>query len=288
MAKEKNQSFAYRAGWIAVAGNVLLFVLKLWVGIISGSVALMADAWHTLSDSASSIILIVFYKAASKPPDIDHPYGHGRFRLVASIIIGVILIMIGLNFGIESVQKLLSGETAEFGLFAIIVTAFSLVVKEAMARYSLYAAKKTDSLALKADAWHHRSDAISSLVILIGIIFQSLAWWIDGVLGLLVAALILWTAYKIIMESIDVILGRKADGDIIMKVREIANDVAGFDVLSHHFHMHSYGDHEELSFHIVMPPETPLKDVNKVMCAIRKKVREDLDVEPTIQVDADN
>lgn len=288
MAKEKNQSFAYRAGWIAVAGNVLLFVLKLWVGIISGSVALMADAWHTLSDSASSIILIVFYKAASKPPDIDHPYGHGRFRLVASIIIGVILIMIGLNFGIESVQKLLSGETAEFGLFAIIVTAFSLVVKEGMARYSLYAAKKTDSLALKADAWHHRSDAISSLVILIGIIFQSLAWWIDGVLGLLVAALILWTAYKIIMESIDVILGRKADGDIIMKVREIANDVAGFDVLSHHFHMHSYGDHEELSFHIVMPPDTPLKDVNKVMCAIRKKVREDLDVEPTIQVDADN
>lgn len=288
MAKEKNQSFAYRAGWIAVAGNVLLFVLKLWVGIISGSVALMADAWHTLSDSASSIILIIFYKAASKPPDIDHPYGHGRFRLVASIIIGVILIMIGFNFGIESVKKLLSGETAEFGLFAIIVTAFSLVVKEAMARYSLYAAKKTDSLALKADAWHHRSDAISSLVILIGIIFQSLAWWIDGVLGLLVAALILWTAYKIIMESIDVILGRKADGDIIMKVREIANDVAGFDVLSHHFHMHSYGDHEELSFHIVMPPETPLKDVNKVMCAIRKKVREDLDVEPTIQVDADN
>ena len=69
MAKEKNQSFAYRAGWIAVVGNVLLFVLKLWVGIISGSVALMADAWHTLSDSASSIILIVFYKAASKPPD---------------------------------------------------------------------------------------------------------------------------------------------------------------------------------------------------------------------------
>jgi len=286
MSKIKNQKIAYRAGWIAVAGNVLLFVLKLWVGIISGSVALMADAWHTLSDSASSIILIIFYKAAAKPPDMDHPYGHGRFRLVASVIIGAILIMIGLNFCIEAVQKLISGETTEFGLFAIIVTAFSLLVKEGMARYSLHAAKKLDSLALKADAWHHRSDAISSLVILVGILLQSLAWWIDGVLGLLVSALIMWTAWKIIIEAIDVILGKKADGELIRKVRDIANEVAGFDVLSHHFHLHSYGDHNELSFHIVLNPEMPLREVNQLMCEIRERVRNDLDVEPTIQVDA--
>ncbi len=286
MAKAINQKIAYRAGWIAVIGNILLFILKLWVGIISGSVALMADAWHTLSDSASSIILIVFYKAAGKPPDMNHPYGHGRFRLVASIIIGAILVMIGLNFGIEAVQKLISGETAEFGLFAILVTALSMLVKEGMARYSLHAAKKLDSLALKADAWHHRSDAISSLVILLGILMQSLAWWIDGVLGLLVSALIIWTAWKIIIEAIDVILGKKADGELIHKVRDIANEVVGFDVLSHHFHLHSYGDHNELSFHIVLHPEMPLRDVNQLMCEIRNRVRNELDVEPTIQVDA--
>ncbi|MEA1873668.1 MAG: cation diffusion facilitator family transporter [Bacteroidota bacterium] len=286
MAKIENQKIAYRAGWIAVAGNVMLFIFKLWVGIISGSIALMADAWHTLSDSASSIILIVFYKAAVKPPDMNHPYGHGRFRLVASVIIGAILIMIGLNFGIEAIQKLISGETTEFGLFAIIVTAVSILVKEGMARYSLHAAKKLDSLALKADAWHHRSDAISSLVILVGIFLQSFAWWIDGVLGLLVSALIMWTAWKIIIEAIDVILGKKADGELIRKVRDIANKVAGFDVLSHHFHLHSYGDHKELSFHIVLNPEMPLREVTQIMYEIRQRVRKELDVEPTIQVDA--
>ncbi|MDA3912076.1 MAG: cation diffusion facilitator family transporter [Bacteroidales bacterium] len=286
MAKIINQKIAFRAGWLAVIGNVLLFFLKLWVGVISGSVALMADAWHTLSDSASSIILMVFYRAAAKPPDTDHPFGHGRFRLVASVIIGAILIMIGLNFGVEAVQRLISGETTEFGLFAIVVTAFSMIVKEAMARYSLHAAKKLDSLALKADAWHHRSDAISSLVILVGIFLQSFAWWIDGVLGLLVAALIMWTAWKIIIEAIDVILGKNADGELIHKVRDISNDVAGFDVLSHHFHLHSYGDHNELSFHIVLHPEMPLRDVNQLMSEIRNRVRTELDVEPTIQVDA--
>jgi cation diffusion facilitator family transporter len=288
MSSEKSQKIAYRAGWLAIAGNVLLFVFKFWAGLVTGSVALMADAWHTLSDSASSIILLLFYKAASKPPDMDHPYGHGRFRLIASIIIGVILVMIGINFGIEAVKKLISGETTSFGTFAIVITVISMLVKEGMARYSFHAAKKLDSLSLKADAWHHRSDAISSLVILVGILFQGIAWWIDGVLGLLVAVLIIWTAWKIINEAIDVILGRKPDGEMIIKVREIANEVAGFDVLSHHFHLHSYGDHNELSFHIVMHPETPLKEVNHTMCAIRKRVQEELNVEPTIQVDAES
>jgi cation diffusion facilitator family transporter len=282
--KHKDQTFL--AGYIAILGNVLLFVLKFWVGIISGSVALMADAWHTLSDSVSSIVLIVFYKAANKPPDMNHPYGHGRFRLVASIVIGVILIVIGLNFGKEAIEKLISGETAEFGLFAIIVTAISALVKEVMARYSLFVAKKTDSLALKADAWHHRSDAISSLIILVGISLNRFAVWIDAVLGLIVSVLIIWTAWKIISEAIDVILGRKADGVLIKNVREIANRIAGFDVMSHHFHLHSYGDHKELSFHIVMPGNMPLSEVSHTMCAIRKAVRKELDVEPTIQVDA--
>jgi divalent metal cation (Fe/Co/Zn/Cd) transporter len=98
--------------------------------------------------------------------------------------------------------------------------------------------------------------------------------------------LIIWTAWKIISEAIDVILGRKADGVLIKNVREIANRIAGFDVMSHHFHLHSYGDHKELSFHIVMPGNMPLSEVSHTMCAIRKAVRKELDVEPTIQVDA--
>ncbi|MFO7878724.1 MAG: cation diffusion facilitator family transporter [Bacteroidota bacterium] len=286
MSSKISYGKAMLAGWIAVAGNILLFALKLWAGVVSGSVALMADAWHTLSDSASSIVLLVFYKAASKPPDMMHPYGHGRFRLVASVIIGVILIVIGANFGVEAIKKLISREATEFGTLAIVVTIISLLVKEGMAQYSLYVGKKLDSLTLKADAWHHRSDAISSLVILIGIMFQKYAWWIDGVLGILVALVIFYTAWHIIVKAIDVILGRKPDGNLVKQVREIANNVAGFDVLSHHFHVHSYGDHDELTFHISMPGEMSLYQVNEIQKKVCVAIREKLDVEPTIQVDA--
>ncbi len=286
MSGKTSYGKAMVAGWLAIVGNVFLFGLKFWVGIVSGSVALMADAWHTLSDSASSIVLLIFYKAANKPPDMMHPYGHGRFRLVASVIIGVILFVIGANFGVEAVKRLIEHQPSHFGTLAIVVTIISMLVKEGMAQYSFFAARKLNALSLKADAWHHRSDAISSLVILIGIIFQKYAWWIDGVLGILVALVIFYTAWHIIVKAIDVILGKKPDGEMILKVRKIANNAAGFDVLSHHFHVHSYGDHQELTFHISMPGDLPLDHVHETMCKIRKAIKDELDVEPTIQVDA--
>ncbi len=286
MAVKKSYKKAMVAGWLAIIGNVFLFGLKLWAGIISGSVALMADAWHTLSDSASSVVLIVFYKFANKPPDMTHPYGHGRFRLIASIIIGVILFLVGLNFGVEAVQKLIAKESADFGTLAIIATVVSILVKEGMARYALYVYKKLDSLALKADAWHHRSDAISSLVILAGIALQKYAWWIDGALGIVVSVLIIYTAWEIVQKAIDVILGKKPDGKLITEVRNIVNETAGFDALSHHFHLHTYGDHEELTFHVVMPGDWTLEKVHKCIHEMRNAIRKKLGVEPTIQVDA--
>jgi cation diffusion facilitator family transporter len=286
MHQKKSYKKAMYAGWIAITGNVLLFCLKLWAGIVSGSVALMADAWHTLSDSASSAVLIVFYKFANKPPDMTHPYGHGRFRLIASIIIGVILFLVGLNFCVESVVKLIGKESADFGTLAIVATVVSIMVKEGMARYALYAYKKLDSLALKADAWHHRSDAITSVVILAGIALQKYAWWIDGVLGIIVGFLIIYTAWEIVKKAIDVILGKKPDGKFIEEIRDIVNEAAGFDVLSHHFHLHSYGDHKELTFHIVMPGEWSLKQMDETKSKMRQAIRDKLNVEPTIQVDA--
>lgn len=286
MSKINSYKKAFYAGWLAIAGNVILFALKLWAGIVSGSVAIMADAWHTLSDSVSSVVLLVFYKVANKPPDVTHPYGHGRFRLIASVIIGVILFVVAGNFGIESVQKLINRESADFGLIAVLVIIASILIKEGMAQYALHAYRKLNSLSLKADAWHHRSDAISSVVILIGIAFQKYAWWIDSVLGLLVSVLIFYTAWKIIIQAIDIILGKKPDGKMVSEVRDIVNDIAGFDVLSHHFHLHTYGDHNELTFHIVMPGDWPLEKVHKTMSDMRQAIRDKLNVEPTIQVDA--
>lgn len=284
MAKSKHR-YGIRAGWLAIAGNIVLFGLKYWAGIVSGSVALLADAWHTLSDSVSSIVLLVFYKAANKPPDREHPYGHGRFRLVASIIIGVILALIAVNFGKEAIHKLIHHESVEFGTLAIVVTALSILVKEGMAQYALFASRKSGSLSVKADAWHHRSDAISSLVILLGIFLNPFAWWVDGILGLIVAVLIFYTAFKIVREAINRILGETPDSKLIQEIKELSNTTAGFDVQSHNFRLHSYGDHKELTFHIRCPGNRRISDVSRTVRSIRQKIRKDLDIEPTIQVD---
>ena len=138
-----NKKIAYLQGWISIAVNGLLFTFKYWAGFVTGSLALMADAWHTLSDSLSSIIVLIGTKISSKPPDKEHPFGHGRAELIAAIIIGVILALIGFEFAKDSVVRLIDRESVVFGKFAIWVTAISVVVKEALAQFSFWACKKS-------------------------------------------------------------------------------------------------------------------------------------------------
>jgi cation diffusion facilitator family transporter len=177
-----------------------LFGFKYWAGISSGSVAIIADAWHTLSDSITSIIVVISVWIASRPADEEHPFGHGRAEILATTIIGVILAVIAVEFFIESVQRLVRREAANYGTLAIVITAISVLAKEGLARYSIIVGKKTGSRSLKADAWHHRSDAISSVVILVGIFLNKYIWWIDGAMGILVTLLILhaalWRTYR--------------------------------------------------------------------------------------------
>ena len=200
MSKNKQN---YLGGGISILLNLVLFVLKYWAGIVSGSLSLMADAWHTLSDSLSSIIMIIGTKLSSKKPDKEHPYGHGRWENIAAIFIGVLLAIVAYQFAHDSIIKLTKKESANFGLLAIIVTIISIVIKEGLAQMSFYLGRKTNNSAMKADGWHHRSDALSSVVILIGIFLQTYFWWIDSVLGIIVALILFHAVYGIIKEAIN-------------------------------------------------------------------------------------
>lgn len=149
--------------------NIGLFGIKIWAGIVTGSVALIADAWHTLSDSISSVAVLIGLKVSAKPADDNHPYGHGRAEIIASLVVGLLLAVIGFNFLMESIIRLRNHESVNYGILAIVVTVISAVMKEVMAQYSIIIGKRTNSSSMIADGWHHRSDAISSLVILVGI-----------------------------------------------------------------------------------------------------------------------
>ena len=281
--KNINSKFA---GFFSIIGNILLFIIKLWAGIVTGSVALVADAWHTLSDSLSSVILLIGVYVSAKPADREHPFGHGRAEIIASLIIGMILVLIAINFAYESVMKIVSREEVEFGLFAIIVTAISLITKEIMARISFTAYRNEPLQSLKGDGWHHRSDALTSAIILIGILLGKYLWWIDSALGLFVSLMIFFLAYRIVKDSIDPLLGEKADEEIIKKVQNIGRDIYSKDLYLHHFHVHRYGNHTELTFHIRLPGDYKLKEANQITKLFIERLRKELDIFATIYIDA--
>ncbi len=282
---DKKKNIAYLQGWVSIVVNGILFIFKYWAGFVTGSLALMADAWHTLSDSLSSVIVLIATKISSKPPDKEHPFGHGRAELIAAIIIGVILGLIGFEFARDSIARLINHESVEFGKFAVWVTAISIVVKESLAQFSFWASRKTGNPSLKADGWHHRSDAISSLIILIGIFAGSYYWWIDGVLGLIVSLLLFYAAYEIIKEGTDPLLGEEPNKNLLKDIKSIANEVSGMDIHLHHLHMHRYGVHIELTMHIKLPKDTTLESAHKIADDIEIEISKKLNLEATIHME---
>lgn len=282
---ENKSNLAIREGWVSIIVNTLLFIIKYWAGIVTGSIAIIADAWHTMSDSISSVVLLIGIKIANKPADKEHPFGHGRAEAITTIAIGLILVFIAFAFFIESVRKLSEHEATNYGTLAIVVTVISIVVKELLAQYAYYIARKTKSDAVRADGWHHRSDAISSVIILIGIFAGSHFWWIDGVLGILVAIMIFYAAWEVQKDTLFSLLGEIPDEKTISEVNDICRLVAPGNFDAHHFHMHRYGKHIEMTFHIRLPKDMLLFDAHEIADTIETRIRSRMDIHATIHLD---
>jgi cation diffusion facilitator family transporter len=268
-AKDK---YIAREGWLSITGNILLFGLKYWAGLATGSLALIADAWHTLSDMVSSVIVLIGGKISRKPADHDHPFGHGRAEHIASIIIGVLLAIIAFDFAVGAVEKFSKGEKVEFGIFAWIATIVSIIVKEGMAQYAFWAAKKTKSSILKADGWHHRTDALSSVIILIGIAVGNQFWWTDAVLSFIVALMIGYASYQILAAEIQSLLGESPSEELLHSICKSTQDEFPEPLHLHHIHIHNYGRHTELSCHIKLPPEMPLNEAHEICTQVEKVI----------------
>lgn len=285
MDQKTRNKLGYREGFASIVVNIILFALKYWAGIVSGSIALIADAWHTLSDSISSLIVIAGVKLSSKKPDKEHPFGHGRWEHIASIFIGFMLAVIAYNFMREAIQRLSSHESANFGLVAITVTIISIVMKEGLARYAFYIWKKTNNTSVKADGWHHRTDALSSVVILVGILAKDYIWWVDSILGIIISLMLFYTVYEITRDSISKLLGEKPSDELIARIKNIVNSHPYPDLNPHHFHLHYYGNHKELTFHIKLDENMNINKGHQIATEIENEIREKLNIESTIHIE---
>lgn len=280
----KNKA-GYLEGIVSIIVNTGLFGLKLWAGMVSGSLALTADAWHTLSDSFSSIIVIFGVKLSSKKADKEHPFGHGRWEHIAAIFIGFLLGIIAYDFLKDSILNFQAKESASFGLLAIVVTIISIVLKEALAQYAFFIAKKTGNLSVKADGWHHRTDALSSVVVLIGIFFSDRFWWIDSLLGLIIALMLFYASYEIIKGAIGKLLGEKPSDDIISRIEQIIGLQTAMDISPHHYHIHNYITTQELTFHIKVEDSMDIVTAHDIATSIENKIKEDLNIIATIHIE---
>ena len=278
-------------GHLAIWGNIVLAAFKFFVGFFTGSLAVVADAWHTLSDSLSSVVLIVGLKISEKPADAEHPFGHGRAELITAVIIGMMLAGVGVEFTRSGIEKIIDRETATFGWLGYSAMISTIIIKEAMAQYAFWAAKKTGMTSLRADGYHHRSDALSSLVILVGMIATNLfgselLWWMDGALGALVGIMLLRVAWTVLRDAGNKLLGEAVSPEMKTQIREIARRVSGNDDLRlHHIHLHAYGMHREITFHIRLAPETTLLDAHRCGSEIEKAIFDELGMDATIHIE---
>ncbi|WP_036696857.1 cation diffusion facilitator family transporter [Paenibacillus taiwanensis] len=201
---------AETGAWVGIIGNILLAGLKGVAGFFSGSHALIADAFHSASDVAGSFAVLVGIKAAKRPPDRDHPYGHGKAESIAAIIVSVLLLVVGLELLISAIKAIYGGHVDIPEWYALAVLLLSIVVKEGMFQYKFRLGKRLSSQALIANAWEHRSDVYSSIAALIGVGAAMLggkfrmSWllYLDPVAGLVVALLVLKMGYTLVMDSI--------------------------------------------------------------------------------------
>ena len=273
-----------RQGIVSIITNTILFAIKFWAGVVSGSVALIADAWHTLSDSLSSIIAIVGIKLARRKPTAAHPFGYGRWEQIAAMIIGFMLAVVAYEFLMGAIGRLQNQTAAQFGTLAIVVTVGSILAKEGLAQYAFWVYRKTGLLTQKADAWHHRSDAISSVVVLIGILFASNFWWIDGALGMAVALMLFGVSYDIIKSSIIKLLGEKIHPELEAEIEAYIRQNFG-DYHTHHYHIHPYGDHRELTFHLRINGNETVEKSHQLATQIELALKEKFHLESTIHIE---
>ena len=224
--KKSNEKIAMDVSRNIIIGNIILFIFKLMGGIIGYSAAMISDAVHSISDVLSTIIVIIGIKLANKDADKEHPYGHERFESVAAIILAGILIATGIGIGYSGVQTILAGDYSSIivpGRIALIAAIISIIVKELMYWYTRKFAKKFNSGALMADAWHHRSDALSSIGGFVGIIGSQMGFPVmDSVASLVISFFIIKVSVDIFRDAISKMTDRAVDEEIEKHIYDIA------------------------------------------------------------------
>ena len=283
MSKNSSREKAiFKVTWIGSIVNFLLLVFKFIAGIVGHSSALVADAVHSLSDFITDIIVIVFVKISGKPEDEDHKYGHGKYETLATALIGIALFAVGIGLlvsGATKVSEVIKGAILPApSMIALAIAALSIISKEILYRYTVHIGKTLNSQAVIANAWHHRSDAFSSIGTLIGIggaIFLGEKWRIlDPIAAIVVSGFIIKVSIDLIKPCIDELLERSLPAETEKQILDV---IATFPEVSspHHLRTRRIGNHYAIEIHLRMDGKTSLEDAHAIATEVEKRLKEE-------------
>jgi cation diffusion facilitator family transporter len=273
MESAERHRITQRVTLTGAAVNCVLASLQIVFGLLGKSQALLADGIHTLSDLSTDFIVLYASRRSSKAADTDHPYGHGRIETLASMLLGAILAMVGIGIGIRGVETIFNPQAFNPEAITIVFAGIAIVAKEGLYRYTLRAARATHSSLLESNAWHHRSDALSSIVVVIGISAQVMGVpYMDAVAAIIVACMISWIGLRLGRKALDELIDTGLDLDLIEQVRGAMQANASV-VGIHNLRSRSMGGLGYVDAHIEVDPDLTVSEAHYIAHHIEYQVK---------------
>lgn len=284
--KDVRESYGTFAGILGIICNVFLFALKITIGLVTNSVAVISDAFNNLSDTGSSVVAILGAKMTNRPPDKEHPYGHGRSEYIAALVVSFIIFAMGVELMRTSFGRLTSGEKVLWNPYLTAALAFSALVKVWMFSYNRFIASVIDSNLNRAAARDSLSDAVATGAVAVSIVLgRHTTFPVDGALGVAISVAIMYTGFSTARDSIDRLLGSPPDPEIREKINAIV--MSSKSILGvHDLRLHDYGPGRTLaSLHVQVSHEANIVDIHNEIDRIEKLIEKELGVSMVIHVD---
>ncbi|MFY9173877.1 MAG: cation diffusion facilitator family transporter [Peptococcia bacterium] len=286
---EIRKKYGVLSGIVGIILNLLLFVSKLFAGLVVNSIAMIADAFNNLSDVASSFVTVFGFVMAGKPADEEHPFGHGRYEYIAGMIISFLVILIGYEFFKSSLQRILNPSPVEYSHLALLILIASILAKGWLFFFQRHLARAISSTTLNASSFDSVSDVISTSCVLLSLLIsQWTTFPIDGYIGIIVALLIIYAGISLTKETISPLLGEPAPQELVDALLTKVHSYPGIHN-THDLIIHNYGTGQYLaSLHVEVPANVDIMEIHETIDQIEQEVNRDLNVLLSIHMDPIN
>lgn len=279
-------SYGNLAGAVGILVNVLLFSIKLSVGLLAGSVAVMADAFNNLSDAASSIITIIGFKMANKPADAEHPFGHGRIEYISALIVSFLVMLVGLQFIKSSLERITNPSIVKFEVIPFLLLLVSIFFKLWLSKFNKTVGHKINSSALKAAATDALGDVFTSSTVVISFLLAKFTQFpLDGYIGVFVACAIIYSGYGLIKETLNPLLGEAPDPVLVNNISDMVMSYENINGI-HDLVVHNYGPGRIMaSIHAEIPSDIDVMTIHHIIDTAEREISKKLNIYLVIHMD---